>query len=99
MAGGAVAFELGDPKSRILITQQTRDASPEIPCRKVGGVIVKGKSEPIHVYEPLTGERAADENTKLYLAAFKLMADKDPGALAAFVSSSSSADLHSGSVG
>ncbi|MBL8834571.1 MAG: adenylate/guanylate cyclase domain-containing protein [Rhodospirillales bacterium] len=70
--------------TRILITQQTRDASPEIPCRKVGGVIVKGKSEPIHVYEPLTGERATDENTKLYLAAFELMKAKDPGALAAF---------------
>jgi adenylate cyclase len=70
--------------TRILITQQTRDASPEIPCRKVGGVIVKGKSEPIHVYEPLTGTRATDENTKLYLAAFELMKAKDPAALAAF---------------
>ena len=70
--------------TRILITQQTRDASPEIPCRKVGGVIVKGKSEPIHVYEPLPADRANDENTKLYLAAFELMKAKDPGALAAF---------------
>ena len=70
--------------TRILITQQTRDASPEIPCRKVGGVIVKGKSEPIHVYEPLTGARATDENTQLYLAAFELMKAKDPAALAAF---------------
>jgi len=70
--------------TRILITQQTRDASPEIPCRKVGGVIVKGKTEPIHVYEPLTGARATDENTKSYLAAFALMAKSDPGALAAF---------------
>jgi len=70
--------------TRILITQQTRDASPEVPCRKVGGVIVKGKSEPIHVYEPLTGERATDANTKSYLAAFELMKNADPGALAAF---------------
>ncbi|MBI3507430.1 MAG: adenylate/guanylate cyclase domain-containing protein [Proteobacteria bacterium] len=70
--------------TRILITQQTRDASPEIPCRKVGGVIVKGKSEPIYVYEPLPPERAEDENTKLYLAAFDLLKAKDPGALAAF---------------
>ncbi len=70
--------------TRILITQQTRDASPEIPCRKVGGVIVKGKSEPIHVFEPLTGARANDENTKLYLAAFELLKAKDPAALAAF---------------
>ncbi|MBI1245332.1 MAG: CHASE2 domain-containing protein [Alphaproteobacteria bacterium] len=70
--------------TRILITQQTRDASPEIPCRKVGGVIVKGKSEPIHVYEPLPPDRASDENTKAYLAAFELMKAKDPGALAAF---------------
>jgi adenylate cyclase len=70
--------------TRILITQQTRDASPEIPCRKVGGVIVKGKSEPIHVYEPLTGARADDDNTKRYLAAFELMKAKDPAALAAF---------------
>ncbi|MCA3266481.1 MAG: adenylate/guanylate cyclase domain-containing protein, partial [Azospirillum sp.] len=70
--------------TRILITQQTRDASPEVPCRKVGGVIVKGKSEPIHVFEPLTGARAADENTTLYLAAFELMKSADPAALAAF---------------
>jgi class 3 adenylate cyclase len=70
--------------TRILITQQTREASPEVPCRKVGGVIVKGKSEPIHVYEPLTGARAADENTALYLAAFERMKSADPGALAAF---------------
>jgi adenylate cyclase len=55
-----------------------------VPCRKVGGVIVKGKSEPIHVYEPLTGARAADENTALYLAAFERMKSADPGALAAF---------------
>jgi class 3 adenylate cyclase len=70
--------------TRILITQQTREASPEVPCRKVGGVIVKGKSEPIHVYEPLTGARAADENTALYLAAFERMKSADPAALAAF---------------
>ena len=70
--------------TRILITQQTRDASPEVPCRKVGGVIVKGKSEPIHVFEPLTGARATDENTTLYLAAFERMKNADPAALAAF---------------
>jgi class 3 adenylate cyclase/CHASE2 domain-containing sensor protein len=70
--------------TRILITQQTRDASPEVPCRKVGGVIVKGKTEPIHVYEPLTGTRADDANTKSYLAAFELMKNADAGALAAF---------------
>ena len=70
--------------TRILITQQTRDASPEVLCRKVGGVIVKGKSEPIHVFEPLTGARATDENTTLYLAAFELMKNADPAALAAF---------------
>jgi len=70
--------------TRILITQQTRDASPEVPCRKVGGVIVKGKTEPIHVFEPLTGTRADDANTKSYLAAFELMKNADAGALAAF---------------
>ena len=46
--------------------------------------IVKGKSEPIHVYEPLTGTRADDANTKCYLAAFELMKYADAGALAAF---------------
>jgi hypothetical protein len=36
------------------------------------------------VFEPLTGARASDENTTLYLAAFELMKNADPGALAAF---------------
>jgi hypothetical protein len=70
--------------TRILVTQQTKDYCPDIPCRKVGGVIVKGKTEPIHVYEPLNAERANDAQTKSYNAAFALMVAKSPDALAAF---------------
>jgi adenylate cyclase len=70
--------------TRILVTQQTTDFCPDIPVRKVGGVIVKGKSEPIHVYEPLSPERATDAQTTSYKAAYALMFASDPGALAAF---------------
>jgi class 3 adenylate cyclase/CHASE2 domain-containing sensor protein len=70
--------------TRILVTQQTKDFCSDIPFRKVGGVIVKGKTEPIHVYEPLSAERANDAQTQSYNAAYALMRDKSPEALAAF---------------
>ncbi|MFM8800730.1 MAG: adenylate/guanylate cyclase domain-containing protein, partial [Tagaea sp.] len=70
--------------TRILVTQQTKDFCSDIPFRKVGGVIVKGKTEPIHVYEPLSPARANDAQTASYNAAYDLMREKSPEALAAF---------------
>jgi adenylate cyclase len=64
----------------LCVSAAIRERCPQAPMRAVGRVLLKGKSEPVAVFEPLRGEEADGA----YDAAFALL-DSDPaGALAAF---------------
>ena len=52
--------------------------------RPVGSVVLRGRSEPLQVFEPLTAQRHADPLTAAYRDAFAKAAACDPGALSAF---------------
>lgn len=64
--------------TRMCVAAATADQVPSFKGRLIGDLIVKGKSEPLTVYEPVDGDHAA------YDAAFALMEAEDPGASAAF---------------
>lgn len=65
--------------TELCVSESIRDANPDVPMRPVGYVLLKGKERPLRVYEPC--ETEPDE---LYESAYKLMADGNDGALAAF---------------
>ena len=56
-----------------------RDASPDVPMRPIGNVQLKGKEQPIQLYEPSEGEQ-----DNAYEAAYRLLLEHDEAALDAF---------------
>jgi adenylate cyclase len=52
--------------------------------RPVGDLVLRGKSEALRAFEPLSEERFKDQKTKSYLEAFAKLEKGDPGAIAAF---------------
>jgi adenylate cyclase len=52
--------------------------------RPIGDLVLRGKTEPLQAFEPLTPERAHDPGTASYLDAFAKLKAHDPGAIAAF---------------
>jgi adenylate cyclase len=55
-----------------------------IACRPIGDLMLRGRSEPLRAFEPLSAERAADPAAAEYLQAFGLLQAGDPAAVAAF---------------
>ncbi len=70
--------------TQICVSEDTLSGCPEIPCRPIGRLLVKGKSTPLNVFEPLIGESADTTALAAYQAAYALMRDGQPEALAAF---------------
>ncbi len=52
--------------------------------RTIGDVVLKGKTEPLELFEPMTPERAASAHIKRYHEAYALLKANDPAAEAAF---------------
>jgi len=52
--------------------------------RPIGDLLLKGRSEPIRAFEPLTPMAYADSGTDTYLNAFAAMEAGDPGSISAF---------------
>lgn len=52
--------------------------------RTVGDVVLKGKTEPLELFEPMTPERAATPQIKRYHEAYAMLKMNDPAAEAAF---------------
>lgn len=52
--------------------------------RLVGDLILRGRSEPIRAFEPLTPEQRAGSGARDYAQAFAMLEAGDPGAVAAF---------------
>jgi adenylate cyclase len=65
----------------ICVSGATLAACPHWPARLIGQVILKGKTQPIEVYQPLGPQQPGDA---AYAAAFELLRQQSPQALAAF---------------
>jgi adenylate cyclase len=69
----------------VCVSEATRSGAPDTPARTVGRLVLKGKSVPLLVYRP---DFSADPDTSApeadYAAAYALMEQQDPGAMAAF---------------
>ena len=63
------------------VSQAVLDACPAVLARPIGRLILKGKSQPVMVFEPLDLATQADAD---YLWAFEVLRKGDQGALAAF---------------
>jgi adenylate cyclase len=57
--------------TRTCVSEVTRAECTGIPFRPMGLVIVKGKTQALGVFEPLSEERAQSEYIKRYMAAYK----------------------------
>ena len=69
--------------TRICVSAAVVEAVPKFRGRPVGDLILRGRSEPLRAYEPLTG--AADESfTAQYREAFEKLEAGDAGAMPAF---------------
>lgn len=64
----------------ICVSEATLSGCPNIPARPIGRLLLKGKSIPLMVFEPLTGQMEING----YIAAYQLMRDTQPAALEAF---------------
>jgi class 3 adenylate cyclase len=69
----------------VCVSAETKAQCTGLAFRPIGRIILKGKSEPVEVYEPLLPSQAEDGGTAGYLAAYQLMARDDPRAMDAFV--------------
>jgi adenylate cyclase len=71
----------------ICLSDATLSGCPDAVTRPIGRLVLKGKTEPLMVYEPILADAdKAPEPDRAYEAAYALLAAGDFGALAAFES-------------
>jgi adenylate cyclase len=70
--------------TRICVSRQTVDKCPGFIGRPVGTLVLKGKSQGIETFEPLTQAEMDSPHIQAYLAAYRLLAQNDPCAQEAF---------------
>jgi adenylate cyclase len=76
----AVNKQLG---TRICVSGAAAERAGDCSGRPVGDLLLRGRSEPIRVYEPLSKADAASPEAAAYLAAFAKLEARDPLAVAA----------------
>lgn len=70
--------------TRICVSEKIVEQIPDFKGRPVGLLVLKGKSEGLRVFEPLSGEKATSPATDAYKEAFKKLEADDAGASQAF---------------
>jgi len=70
--------------TRVCISAILAAKVPEFHGRPVGDLVLRGKTEALRAFEPLSGERSANAPTDSYADAFAKLEANDPSALAAF---------------
>jgi adenylate cyclase len=73
--------ELG---TRILIGHEVADRVEGFTGRPVGDLLLRGRSEKLRAFEPMSAEAFADPATRAYLDAFAKLEAGDPAAMPAF---------------
>ena len=70
--------------TRLCISGVTAGACPDVAFRPVGALVLKGKTESLEVFEPLSDADADSAAMTAYRAAFELLKNEHPGALEGF---------------
>lgn len=70
--------------TRVAMSGATAAQCPDIARRPIGRIVLKGKTEPIEVFQPLSAEEADSSLIRRYAEAYALMAAGDPVAPALF---------------
>ena len=65
--------------TRICVSEAVVERCPGFVGRPAGTLLLKGKTEPVRVFEPLPEEAADSPELRAWLAAFRLLEDGDPG--------------------
>jgi len=66
--------------TRVCVSGSTAVRCRRQPFRPLGSIVLKGKTEPIDVFEPLTADRARSEYMRTYGKAYKLLSEGDQAA-------------------
>ena len=77
----AVNKQLG---TRICVSAAAAKRADDFRGRPVGDLVLRGRSEPLRAFEPLSPEDAASPETAAYVDAFAKLEARDPFAVAAF---------------
>ena len=77
----AVNKQLG---TRICVSAAAAERADGFRGRPVGDLVLRGRSQPMRVFEPLSPEESASPQTSAYVGAFAKLEAGDPGAIAAF---------------
>ena len=70
--------------TRICVSETVAYALPPERLRPIADVVVKGKTQPMAIFEPIDPENVGSDHVRNYRAAYALLAAEDPAALAAF---------------
>ncbi|OYQ31705.1 hypothetical protein CHU95_21460 [Niveispirillum lacus] len=70
--------------TRVAMSGATAERCPDLPRRPIGRIVLKGKTEPIAVFQPLTDEEAASVFMQGYQRAYAALASGQTGAAALF---------------
>ena len=70
--------------TRVCVSATLADKVKDFRGRRIGDLVLRGKTEPLPTYEPLRAEQYDDPATKSYLDAFAKLEARDPDAIAAF---------------
>jgi len=70
--------------TRICVSRETVDKCPGFIGRPIGTLVLKGKSQGVETFEPLTREDMDSSHIQAYMAAYKLIEQNDPHAKEAF---------------
>jgi adenylate cyclase len=82
----AARLEAGNKQlgTRICVSATLADKVKGFTGRPIGDLVLRGKTEPLRVFEPLRPEQYDDPATKSYLDAFAKLEARDADAIAAF---------------
>jgi adenylate cyclase len=72
--------------TRICVSATLADKAEGFCGRPIGDLVLRGKTEALRAFEPLTEAQFESPATKAYLEAFAKLESGDPGAMAAFAS-------------
>jgi adenylate cyclase len=70
--------------TRICVGESVATRVPGFTGRPVGDLLLRGRSEPLRAFEPLSAEGYASPSTRAYLDAFGKLETANPGAMPAF---------------
>jgi adenylate cyclase len=71
-------------RTRLCVSAAVAERAADFLGRPIGDLVLRGRSEPIRAFEPLSPEAYADPGTNGYLEAFALLERDDPAAMSAF---------------